>query len=246
MGISRREFLRLSLAAAATPLFPRTGFVPSGDRVYLNVPHYSQRHALSCEMASLRMAAAYHHVYRTEEALIAELATNRAQPQVTGGRVIWFSPNELFPGNVNGFQLYYGGLGAHPDRAAKGQWGYGVYATPIADVATRIGLWALVFDEVGQVYRALDRRHVPIVIVPWAGRTETTMWRWTTPRGDRVEVMNAQHAVAVIGYSADTVWVRDPDRQITQYARPAFEKAFGLLKSGVEIGPVTHRKYEPI
>ncbi len=244
--ISRREFLRLGLAGAALPLFDRVHFLASADRVYLSVPHYSQRHSLSCEMASLRMAAAYHGNYWTEEALLAQLPTNKAQPQVAGGRVLWFDPNLVFPGNVNGFQLWYGGLGAYPDRVGKGAWGYGVYATPIAQVATQIGLWALAFDEVSHVYEALNRRNVPVVIVPWGGRTESTLWKWTTPRGDQVRVMNAQHALAVVGYNADTVWVHDPERKVSTYTRAAFEKAFGLLNCGVEVGPALHRKYLPI
>jgi uncharacterized protein YvpB len=225
---------------------PQAALAESRGRVYLDVPHYSQWHSLSCEMAALRMAAAYHGLDRHEDSLLVLLPTDPAQPRVAGEDLHWLDPDRLFPGNVDGAQLYHGGLSEHPNRARRGKWGYGVYARPIAEVATKLGLRALVFDEVEHVYRSLDRRNVPIVIVPWGGRTETRVWEWVTPGGERIAVMNAQHAVAAIGYSSDRVWVRDPARMVSTYQRGAFEKAFGLIRSGVEIGPPARISYVPI
>lgn len=207
------------------------------DRVYLAVPRFRQQRSLSCEMASLRMAAHYQKVICSERELVRILPRSTAQPRFENKKLIWADANTVFPGNIRGWQLYAGGMRQYPRRARTRGWGYGVYAPGIAEVATKIGLQAEVFDQVDQVYRTLDRGHVPVVIVPCSGRSTTRKWHWYSPQGDRIPAINAEHAIVVVGYNDQRVWVNDPLGKVSRYERIVFERAFGLLVSGVAIGP---------
>jgi uncharacterized protein YvpB len=164
------------------------------------------------------------------------MPTDPTQPRLESGQVIWADPNRIFPGNANGWQLYQGGMQEHPERARQRLWGYGIHAPAIADLATRIGLHAELFDDVSYVYHSIDRGRVPIVIVPDGGRLVAESWVWYTPYGQRIRVTNREHSVVVKGYNAEQVWVNDPKGKISRYDRHAFEQAFRLLRSGVAIG----------
>ncbi len=236
-GITRRQFLQASAVAAASILAPAAAAGAARDRRLLSVPFRYQRHTLTCEIAALRMAAEYFGQELAEEALLRLMPIDERQPLYEDGYVVWTDPNLAFPGNFRGWQLYRDGLKEHPERAERGQWGYGIHAPTIAEVAVRIGLAAELFDEPAAVYAAIDRRRVPIVIVPDGGRDQVPVWKWTTPQGKLVTVMNAEHSVVVRGYDGQTVWVHDPKGKVGSYSRGQFERAFGILRSGVAIMP---------
>ena len=224
--LSSRELAPHPAALSAVP-----------DRVSLAVPRFRQQRSLSCEMASLRMAAHYLKVIRSESELVRILPRNVAQPRFENRKLIWADANRVFPGNIRGWQLYHGGMRQIPSRARRNGWGYGVYGPGIAEVATKIGLRAEVFDEVDHVYATLDRGQVPIVIVPCRGRSTTRKWHWYSPQGEVVPAINGQHAIVVTGYNDRRVWVNDPLGQVSSYQRLVFERAFSLLTSGVALGP---------
>lgn len=236
-GLTRRQFLRTGAMAAVSLLLPPSPAHTASDRRLLPVPFHYQRHTLTCEIAALRMAAEYHGQIWSEESLLTVVPIDERQPRHEAGSVVWADPNRTFPGNIAGWQLYRGGLQEHPERARMGQWGYGLHAPVIADLAVRMGLAAELFDRVEAVYAALDLGHVPIVIVPDAGRDQAVKWQWYTPQGKSVTVMNAEHAVVVKGYDSQRVWVNDPKGKVWSYPRDRFERAFALLSSGVAIGP---------
>ncbi|MBN1656803.1 MAG: C39 family peptidase [Anaerolineae bacterium] len=236
-SLTRRQFLWTGAMAAVSLLLPPSPVHAVSDRRLLPVPFHYQRHTLTCEIAALRMAAEYHGQIWTEESLLTFVPIDERQPRHEGDSVVWADPNLTFPGNIGGWQLYRGGLQEHPERAKRGQWGYGLHAPVIADLATRMGLAAELFDQVEAVYAGLDRGHVPIVIVPDAGRDQAIKWQWHSPQGTPVTVMNAEHAVTVRGYDSQRVWVNDPKGKVWSYPRDRFERAFALLSSGVTIGP---------
>jgi uncharacterized protein YvpB len=248
-NLTRRQFLRTGALAAASCLLPSASIHAASDRRLLAVPFHYQRHTLTCEIAALRMAAEYFGQRWQEDGLLTLLPVDECQPRYEGGRIVWADPNRVFPGNVGGWQLYRGGLERYPERAERGLWGYGIHAPAIAGLAARIGLPAELMDRVEAVYAAIDRGHVPIVIVPDGGRDQAITWQWTTPQGQPVTVMNAEHSVVVRGYDDQTVWVHDPKGKVGSYPRDRFERAFALLRSGVAIGPgarVTPRRFTPL
>ena len=223
-----------SMAMRAAPTAPRPGGEPG---VLLAVPPFRQQRSLSCEMAALRMAAAFQGVSRSETDLVALLPADKSQPRAEGQRVIWADAERVFAGNIRGWQLHYGGLRSYPSRARRGAWGYGVHAPGIAEVAARLGLEAQLFDSADQVFRALDRGHPVVVIVPCSGKSTARKWTWYTAKGVPVDVIDSEHAVTVRGYDERSVLVHDPLGAAASYARGVFQRAFDLLKSGVEIGP---------
>ncbi len=247
-GLTRRRFLQAGALAAASLLLPPAPPRAASDRRLLPVPFHYQYHALTCELATLRMAAEYHGQLWTENGLLSIMPIDDSQPRYNDGSVVWADPNRAFPGNIWGWQLYRGGLAAHPERAKRKQWGYGVHAPVLAEMAVRIGLLAELFDQVEAVYAAVNRGNVPIVIVPDGGRDRAVRWSWRTPQDRPVAVINAEHSVVVRGYDGDTVWVNDPKGKVWTYPRDRFERAFALLRSGVSIGPactVTPCKFIP-
>lgn len=210
---------------------------PELDRLLLPVPHMYQQRSLSCEMASLRMAAQYQKVTRSETELVRLMPADTAQPRIVEGKVVWADPNKVFAGNVRGWQLTCTGLRQYPQRARSKAWGYGIYAAGIAEVAAKIGLQAEVFDEVMYVYATLEQGDVPIVIVPCSGRSTSRKWCWYAPDGTAVPAIDGEHAIVVMGYNDQRVWVRDPLGRVSSYERIVFERAFALLTMGVRIGP---------
>ena len=236
-SLTRRRFLKGGALVAASLLLSPFPTHADSERRLLPVPFHYQYHTLTCEIAALRMAARYHGQVWSEDDLLKLLPIEEHQPRYESGSVVWADPNLAFPGNFQGWQLYHGGLDKHPERARWGQWGYGIHAPVIADLAVRIGLAAEVFDRVEAVYDAVDADCVPIVIVPDGGRDRAVRWQWHTPRGKPVTVINAEHSVVVRGYSEQTVWVHDPKGKVWSYPRDRFERAFALLGSGVAIGP---------
>ncbi|HNS52733.1 MAG TPA: C39 family peptidase [Anaerolineae bacterium] len=244
--ISRRDMLKKMALALGAAFLPAADAHASAGRIYLAVPFHWQHHTLSCEAAALRMAAHYFGATWSEDELLRRMPVDTAQPRLEGDQVVWSDPNLVFPGNVNGWQLYQGGLRERPERARGRLWGYGLHAPAIADMATRIGLSAEVLGGLGDVYESIDRGRVPIVIVPDGGRVEARRWAWYTPAGHAVRVINREHSVVVKGYSDGYVWVNDPKGQVARYDRGPFERAFSLLNSAVAIGrgarmaPVRH------
>jgi uncharacterized protein YvpB len=236
-SFTRRQFIQAGVLAAASILSPSSVVDAASDRRLLAVPFHYQQHTLTCEIAALRMAAEYHGQAFAEKVLLSLMPADEGQPRYDGDDVVWADPNLAFPGNHRGWQLYRGGLDEHPERAKAGQWGYGIHAPAIASLATRLGLATEVFDQVGAVYAAIDRGHVPIVIVPDGGRDQVVRWQWYTPRDRPVTVMNAEHSVVVRGYDDQSVWVYDPKGKVWTYPRDRFDRAFALLGSGVAIGP---------
>ena len=247
-SLTRRQFLKGGAWIAASLALPSSPAHAASDRRLLPVPFHYQRHSLTCEMAALRMAAEYYGEVRAEDDLLKVMPLDKRQPRYEGSDLVWADPNLVFPGSFRGWQLFLGGLNEYPQRARKGQWGYGLHAPGIADVAVRIGLAAELFDEVGAVYTSIDAGRVPIVIVPYGGRDQAVVWHWHTPRDEMVTVINAEHSVVVRGYDQHTVWVNDPEGKVHSYPRDRFERAFAFLRSGVAIGSsclVTPSKFRP-
>ncbi len=246
MVYSRRQFLtRLGGSAFAIAAGRGIAWAGSRDTSHHIIPYHRQEHLLSCEIASLRMAAAFYGQEASEEELLGMLPFEKMPPRTRrNGKLIWGDPRKGFVGNLDGWQIYYGGLWEHPpSRRNVHWWGYGVYIEPIAEVATKIGLAAQCLDELDSVYWHLDHGHPVIAIVPAGGKTETVVWTWHTKHGEQVPVMNREHAVVLNpGYDSDRIWVNDPDRDLDErilaYTHRDFARAFGILSMAVAIsGP---------
>lgn len=148
--------------------------------VELPVAWHRQEHALSCEIAALRMALGAQGSSVSEGELLRNLPFDPTPRQ--GG--VWGDPNRGFVGNIDGEMLVNG---------------YGVYWDPIARLGLRYRRTEVLRDAEPQDLA----RHVaagrPVVIWGFYGRPRTYEWR--TPVGDPVTAVNGEHTRVVIGFS---------------------------------------------
>ena len=88
--------------------------------IKLNVPYHRQEHALSCEIAALKMALNFHGVLVSESELLAMLPFDAKERR--GKNNIWGDPSLGFVGDID---------------SAIPNGGYGVYENPMADMAKK-------------------------------------------------------------------------------------------------------------
>jgi len=193
--------------------------IESQESVFkLDIPVLLQEHALSCEIAALRMALTYRGVNVSED----ELLNNLHKDPTPHLGFIWGNPYVGFVGNVNGRQMVSG---------------YGVYWGPIADVANKYR-YAVSFEgwDITKLIQAIERSY-PVVI--WIYINNGTPTYWFTPSGDRIFAIPDEHAVVVVGFMGTAsnpsyIIVNDPLVGQTYWTREMFEDKWGVFgRSGV-------------
>ncbi len=168
------SFLRYKLS--------ESGRVAGNTTVKFNVPFHKQEHSLSCEVAALKMALSAIGVEVSESELIQNLVFDQT-PKKSG---IWGDPDQGFVGLIDG---------------RMPQTGYGVYAGPIAQLASS---WrpATVLDiKTPEALAAHLLQGRPIVIWGYYGRGQKLSW--ATPEGKTVKAVNGEHTRTVIGFTGN-------------------------------------------
>lgn len=161
---------------------------PYEAHVFIPVRFDGQDHALSCEVATLKMVLSYKGVEVDESELIAHV----------GVTDMWGDPSEAFVGNIDG--RMFGD-------------GYGVYWQPIARVGNLYRTshyfegWAS-----GELVRTLQDGN-PIIIWGCLGTCQNRSW--TTAEGRNIRAVSYEHTFVVNGFNGapDAVtgfWVIDP------------------------------------
>lgn len=186
----------------------------------LSVPAFLQQHALSCEVAALRMALAFRGVDVTEEVLLSHVGIDSTPHSGN----IWGNPYNAFVGNVDGKQMVNG---------------YGVYWEPIARTARNFRN-ADSFEgwSIEQLTEALSAGN-PVVIWVYSSRGVST--NWFTPGGQQIYAVRDEHAVVVVGFvgpakNPPAIIVNDPLIGQVYWQRDLFEKKFNIFgRSGVVI-----------
>ena len=145
----------------------------------LPVEFHRQEHALSCEIAALKMALNSQGVNVTETELLGKLNFDRA-PFQNG---VWGDPYIGFVGNIDG---------------KMGITGYGVYWQPVADVVS-LYTYAEVIENAtpSQLAKHLSQRR-PIVWWGYYGRGRKIYWR--TPEGRQIDAVLGEHARVITGF----------------------------------------------
>ena len=216
--------------------------------VLRDVPSYKQKHALSCEAASLWTVFRYFGLDVTEDQLIQEIGFDPTPLQrLEDGRIIWGDPSKGYVGNIDGWQLFASALDIYsPDERPLEMWGYGVYQDPLISVAEKYGFQAVKISRIDQIYEYLEQGWLIIVFVPSRGRTQAVVWEWYTPDGKSIQVMNGEHAIVVKGYDNSYIYVEDSIRKVTRYSRPDFELAWNHLRMGIALKPKVDRWSEEV
>lgn len=158
----------------------------------LDVPFLRQEHALSCEVAALRMALGYRSVRITEAELLKKIgvdptprtgdAWGRAPRSSKGAK--WGDPDTAFVGDVDGIML---------------KTGYGVHARPIGRVAGEYRKAQVVENGTPKLLTEEINAGNPIIIwgfIPGRGKPLS----WTTLGGKEIRAVDGEHARVVIGY----------------------------------------------
>jgi uncharacterized protein YvpB len=155
----------------------------------LRVPFLKQEHALSCEVATLRMALAYRGITVSERELLDAVGFDptprRGSVWSTRATATWGDPDDAFVGAVDGIMP---------------KTGYGVHAGPIGRVAGRYRTAEVI--ENGTATMLADAIASGNPVITWGflpGNGQPLVWR--TQVGKEVRAVNGEHTRVVIGYT---------------------------------------------
>ncbi len=181
----------------------------------LDVPVYYQAFALSCEAASLRMVLAYRGIDTTDAAILDAIGADTSPPVWEAGRLRWGDPYSSFVGWVDGSEI--------------GMTGYGTYHPPIASAATSLGGHVLAGGE------GISPDALYALVLDGMPAVAWVTYQWVTANRDDYTAFDGaqipyagpvEHAVAVVGVSADSVVVNDPDFGRYAVDKATFEAAY--------------------
>src|SRR3989344_1784485 len=164
--------------------------------VALDVPFHKQEHALSCEIATLKMALNYHGQLVAESELLNDLPFDTTVPRSQDN--VWGDPDKGFVGNIDG---------------KSPQSGYGVYEDPIINLALQY-----------RDAKKLKNATLYDVLTEVAGGNPVIVWgflasgkdiSWRTPEGKYVKAVFGEHTRVVTGFSGTpaspkTIMLLDP------------------------------------
>jgi len=160
--------------------------LPGADRditIKLSVPIHKQEHALSCEIATLKMVLDYYGHDVSESELLGHLMFATHEPRNKDDNT-WADPNLGFVGDIDG---------SMPNS------GYGVYEMPISyvgDIYRASGAYKNA--TVKQILEEVKNSH-PVIIWGTTGKVRDISWK--TPGGKDIHAVMGEHTKVVIGYS---------------------------------------------
>ena len=155
--------------------------------VFLPIVFDKQDRSLSCEVAALKMALAYHGVRVQESTLLKKVGFDTTAKKVVNGQKIWGDPNKGFVGDIDG---------------KMPATGYGVYSDPI----TRAGklyrpTYSIASWDLRSLSYELDQGNP---IIAWIYIGKGTADSWKTPEGKRIQAVYNEHTVVVNGYTGSS------------------------------------------
>lgn len=156
--------------------------VRPGDTV-LAVAFDRQDHALSCEVAALKMALAYRGVTVDEATLIAAVGTDPTPKQTYAGRTVWGDPNRAFVGSIDGRMLVDG---------------YGVYWDPIARVGAAYRPTRVIENSSPAVVARNIAEGNPVLV--WGFLGSGRRYSWVTPEGKSIPAVLQEHVYVAYGF----------------------------------------------
>lgn len=145
----------------------------------LGVRFHRQERALSCEIASLKMALNFKLKDVTETELWVHMPYTDYLPRRAGN--IWGDPDKGFVGSINGTM---------PDG------GYGIHEGPIAQLARRYGeAKEMTGGTLEELIAEIDAGN-PVIV--WSGYGKDISWN--TPEGKFVRAYKGTHVRVLTGY----------------------------------------------
>ena len=159
----------------------KPSFLPKPKITLINVAPNWQKHKLSCEAASLKMALASKGVFVSEEEIMRKIGFDKT-PHRNG---IWGDPYKSFVGNIDGKMCYSG---------------YGVYWPAVARAANS---WRPAEARSNWKLKDLTKEIVlgnPVVV--WGSLPVRTLHNcsWHTPEGKYIKAIREDHVRLVVGF----------------------------------------------
>ncbi|MDO8462760.1 MAG: C39 family peptidase [bacterium] len=147
----------------------------------------AQDHALTCEVAVLKMVLAYRGIAVTEDELLERVGYDPTPSTWANGIRTWGDPDEAFVGARDGIM---------------GETGYGVHAGPIGRVAgTYRRAEVIEGGTAATLVTALSGGN-PVIIWGVNGRGRDLTWR--TLSGRIVHAVDGEHTRVVVGYTGSS------------------------------------------
>lgn len=191
--------------------------LPSQEEIHqLDVPFYRQEHALSCEVASLRMVLAYYGIKIEEEALIAKLPFDTFGPRDVK-KNIWGDPNRGFVGDIDGKIPHSG---------------YGVYEGPVQKIAAAFReAKTLANPELSEVLEIVKAGH-PVIV--WGTLASGRDISWKTREGEEIKAVLGEHTRIITGFKGSpenprTIYLLDPIYGPVRMSKDKFLKNWAVL-----------------
>lgn len=196
-------------------------YFASQEKIFrLTVAAIYQKYALSCEIASLRMALLYRGLDISEDKLLTDIGSDPAAKEGSN----WGNPYVGFVGNVRGRQMVNG---------------YGVFWEPVARAANKYR-YANAFEN-WSIDKLTDSLSKGTPVIAWIALKNGRSVEWTSPSGDRIKTIADEHAVLVIGFAGTRnnpshIIINDPLVGEAYWERTVFEKKWNVFnKSGVVV-----------
>lgn len=146
------------------------------------IPLHTQEHALTCEVAALRMALNFYGTGITEEELLEKLSFDTKEPKSPDN--IWGDPDKGFVGDIDG-------------SIFKGT-GYGVYDKPIRNLAAEYRpSFTIENADLSDVLEEVENGH-PVIVWGLLSRMKPILWQ--TQEGKKIEAHPGEHARVVTGF----------------------------------------------
>lgn len=185
------------------------------DSTIIDVPIRFQYPELprGCEVTSLAMLLSYHGVEITKMTLAQEIIKEPGMYSLDG-TLYYGNPNRGFVGSMDSLS----------------QFGFGVYEGPIVDLSQKYmpnKVLNLTDSEFSEFFYFLDHG-MPIWVIintTYDELGDNFFQVWNTKDGD-VTITNKQHAVIVVGYDKDNIYINDPLGRKKSVPKEAFEKAW--------------------
>jgi len=181
----------------------------------IGAPVIRQQLRNNCEATALSIVLATSGVRVSQRTLQSQLTrSGPADPQGSGSARVWGDPDLGFVGRPDG-----GGVAG----------GFGVYPKPIAALALRHRrkLRNLTGHASSALYAHLLHGHA---VMAWVALSSGPFSSWRSPQGRRIRVSFAEHTVALVGLSGQTLRVVNPlSGQLERWSRHRFESMWAGL-----------------
>jgi uncharacterized protein YvpB len=169
------------------------------DKHMIQVPAISQLPELpaGCEVTSLAMLTKYLGLPYTKMDLVEMMPRDRTPPQydAAGNVTVWGDPEVGFVGNTNG----------NP--------GFGMYHQPLAVLLSSV-YKAGAEDLTGHDFEAVKKavsQDKPVIVWTTIDFVPTNKWvTWQTPQGKLIKTSYMEHAVLLVGYDRENVYLNNP------------------------------------